>query len=300
MQINKHHGKYNIVRRSSKPTYIVCHYTGSGTSKAGSALANCKYFARANRNASAHYFIDDSGIWEYADPSTYTTWHCGDGHGKYGITNSNSIGIEVCMNGNNPYTQTEIDYLKQLVQHLMSQFGIPADHVVRHYDASRKRCPYYYTPAGTGGNAAWSTLRAYITGGNVKPASSGSTSSSSTSSGLGDLRYWGPKFTREMQRQRGTTVDGIVSNQPTSNKKWLVNADTSSWEFTKNYKGGSKVMRSLQSLIGAGQDGWFGYESVGKLQEWLNKKGFKLDVDHYMGPATCTAVGQGLQRGIFR
>ena len=144
MQINKHHGNYNISKRTLKVRYIVLHYTGSGTSKAGSAKNNCIYFGGGNRGASAHYFIDDGGIWEYADPAKYYTWHCGDGHGKYGITNANSIGIEVCMDGDNPYTEKEIGYLGELVRHLMEEFDVPASRIVRHYDASRKMCPLYY------------------------------------------------------------------------------------------------------------------------------------------------------------
>ena len=162
--ISKYHGSYNIVARTADVKYIVCHYTGSGTSKSGSARANCIYFSGGNRNASAHYFIDDGSIYEYADPEQYATWHCGDGKGKYGITNANSIGIEVCMNGNNPYTDAEIDRLTWLVQKLMKQFNVPAERVVRHYDASRKACPYYYTPSGRGGDAAWTKLREQITG----------------------------------------------------------------------------------------------------------------------------------------
>ena len=144
MQINKRHGEYNISKRTGAVKYIVCHYTGSGTSKAGNAKNNCIYFGGGNRGASAHYFIDDGGIWEYADPAKYYTWHCGDGHGKYGITNANSIGIEVCMDGDNPYTEKEIGYLGELVRHLMDEFDVPASRVVRHYDASRKMCPLYY------------------------------------------------------------------------------------------------------------------------------------------------------------
>lgn len=144
MQINKHHGEYNISKRTGAVKYIVCHYTGSGTSKAGNAKNNCIYFGGGNRGASAHYFIDDGGIWEYADPAKYYTWHCGDGHGKYGITNANSIGIEVCMDGDNPYTEKEIGYLGELVRHLMDEFDVPASRIVRHYDASRKMCPLYY------------------------------------------------------------------------------------------------------------------------------------------------------------
>lgn len=159
MVINTHHGVFNVSKRIDKVRYIVLHYVGSGTSRAGNALANCKYFAGGNRNASAHYFIDDSGIWEYADPTKYYTWHCGDGNGKYGITNGNSIGIEVCINGDNPYTAKEISYLKELVPDLMRRFSVPANHVVRHYDASRKMCPYYYAKR----SSEWGKLRNDIT-----------------------------------------------------------------------------------------------------------------------------------------
>ena len=161
--ITQYHGYYNISQRSESIKYIVVHYTGSGSSKSGCALACCKYFSGGNRNASAHYFIDDGSIYEYADPQTYYTWHCGDGKGAYGITNSNSIGIEVCMDGDNPYTSEEISKLTWLVQRLMKQYSIPANNIVRHYDASRKACPWYYTPSGSGGDSAWLKLKSLIT-----------------------------------------------------------------------------------------------------------------------------------------
>ena len=162
-EIKRYHGSYNISPAWTAYRYIVVHYVGSGTSAPGSARANCIYFAGGNRNASAHYFVDDGYIYEYADPHRYYTWHVGDGGGRYGITNSNAIGIEVCINGDRPYTDAELPRLRWLVQKLMAEYGIPADRVVRHYDASRKACPYHYTPYGSGGNAAWRALHAYIT-----------------------------------------------------------------------------------------------------------------------------------------
>lgn len=161
--IKRYHGGYNISPKWTAYRYIVVHYVGSGTSAPGSARANCAYFAGGNRNASAHYFVDDAYIYEYADPHRYYTWHVGDGGGRYGITNSNSIGIEVCINGDRPYTDAELPRLRWLVQKLMTEYGIPAERVVRHYDASRKACPYHYTPYGSGGNAAWRALHAYLT-----------------------------------------------------------------------------------------------------------------------------------------
>ena len=152
--ITRYHGNYNITRRSSTIKYIVVHYT-AGT---GSARNNCIYFSNGNRNASAHYFIDDNSIYEYADPKAYATWHCGDGNGKYGITNQNSIGIEV-VNTGGAFSKAEIDRLAWLVQKLMKQFNIPAANVVRHYDASRKQCPLYYVKNGS----AWTSLHAQIT-----------------------------------------------------------------------------------------------------------------------------------------
>lgn len=162
-EIKRYHGAYNVSARTSAVRYIVVHYTGSGTSAAGSALANCKYFSGGNRNASAHYFVDDRDIYEYADPATKYTWHCGDGKGRYGISNSNSVGIEVCQNGDRPYTEAEVERLAWLVRSLMDRFGVTADRVVRHYDASRKACPFYYTPSGSGGDSAWRALRDRIT-----------------------------------------------------------------------------------------------------------------------------------------
>ena len=161
--IKRYHGSYSISRRTQPVRYIVVHYTGSGTSAPGTARKNCQYFAGGNRNSSAHYFIDDGYIYEYADPDRYYTWHCGDGKGRYGITNSNSIGIEVCRNGNQPYTAAELDRLHWLVRQLMERYDVPESRVMRHYDASRKACPYYYTPYGSGGNSAWRALHAYIT-----------------------------------------------------------------------------------------------------------------------------------------
>lgn len=160
MKINKHHGTCNRSKRSGgvgSIKYICVHYT-AGT---GSALNNCKYFAGGNRNASADYFVDDNGIWEYNDPSKgYYTWAVGDGKGKYGITNSNSISIEV-VNTGRAFSTKEINYLKELVPYLMKKYNIPASRVVRHYDASRKQCPYYYAK----NSSKWTELHKVITSG---------------------------------------------------------------------------------------------------------------------------------------
>lgn len=154
---------YNRVARIETPRYIAVHYTADGTPDSHTAYNSMLYFGRANRNASAHYFIDNYEIWQFEDPGAWCCWHVGDGHGMYGITNQNSIGIEVVQDSNAPFSDLEIDKLHWLVRSLMERFNIDADHVVRHYDASRKLCPWYYTPGGAGGDTAWRELHDLIT-----------------------------------------------------------------------------------------------------------------------------------------
>lgn len=157
--------RYNAVPRTSAIRYIVVHYTANGKPwTKNAAMNNCLYFNSGNHNASAHYFIDDSGVWMFAEPSMWSCWHVGDGNGMYGITNQNSIGIEVVQDGDEPFSAEEIGYLATLVGELMNRFVVPASRVVRHYDASRKWCPWYYSPFGAGGDSAWKKLHALITG----------------------------------------------------------------------------------------------------------------------------------------
>lgn len=103
---------------------------------------------------------------------------------------------------------------------------------------------------------------------------------------------WGVNTTKETQRLLGTYVDGIVSRQPVSNKKYLKNAFTDSWKFTSNYKGGSAMIKALQKLIGVIGDGYFGKNSVKALQNFLIKKGYsvgKSGIDGFMGYDTVCA-----------
>lgn len=118
--------------------YIVVHDTAN-TGKGANALAHFNYFNGGDRQASAHYFVDDSNIIQTVEDSN-AAWHCGDGNGVYGITNHNSIGIETCVNCDGNYERA-IENTLDLVKYLMAKYNIPVERVVRHYDASRKNCP---------------------------------------------------------------------------------------------------------------------------------------------------------------
>lgn len=130
---------YNRTPRTQPIKYIVIHDTGN-KNKGANAESHFNYFNSGNRQSSADFFVDDKQILQVNDYNKYYTWHCGDGKGKYGITNQNSIGVEMCINSDGDYEKAYANMIV-ITKQLMAQLNIPADRVVRHYDASRKNCP---------------------------------------------------------------------------------------------------------------------------------------------------------------
>ena len=130
---------FNRSKRAEPIKYIVIHTTGNKNVGAN-AQAHFNYWNSGNVGQSADYAVDDTTIYKLNDYNLYYTWHCGDGKGKYGITNSNSIGIEICVNSDGDFNAA-VDNAVVLVKELMRSLKIDLNHVVRHYDASRKNCP---------------------------------------------------------------------------------------------------------------------------------------------------------------
>lgn len=129
--------KYNTTPRKQEPTYIVIHTTGNPRAGAD-AEAHYNYWNSGKVGQSADFVVDDKQALQINDYNKNYTWHCGDGGGKYGITNSNSIGIEICINEDGDFDKAVANAIK-LVKDLKLKTGITQ--VVRHYDASRKICP---------------------------------------------------------------------------------------------------------------------------------------------------------------
>ena len=154
---------YNKTKRLVKPKYIVVHDTGN-KGKGANALANFNYFNSGNRGASADFFVDDSCCYQVNNYLKYYTWHCGDGKGKYGITNSNSIGIEICVNNDGNYAAA-VSNAVAVCRDLMAATGIDINHVVRHYDASRKCCP---ASMSNDNWKAWADFKRRLGGNTVK------------------------------------------------------------------------------------------------------------------------------------
>ena len=128
---------YNITVRQENPRYIVIHTTGN-YNRGANAEAHFSYWNRGKVGQSADFVVDDKGALQINDYTKYYTWHCGDGKGKYGITNANSIGIEICVNSDGDFEKATSNAV-ELVRQLKAETGITQ--VVRHYDASGKNCP---------------------------------------------------------------------------------------------------------------------------------------------------------------
>ena len=77
--------------------YLVIHFTAGSSSKKGKAMDARDVFI--TRDASADFTVDDETIVQVnPEPRDYYCWAVGDGKGKYGVTNKNSIHIEICSN----------------------------------------------------------------------------------------------------------------------------------------------------------------------------------------------------------
>ncbi len=144
MKINRDYiSKKNINGTGNPCKYITIHETDN-YNKGADAKCHAKAQHDGNfRDMSVHYYCGSDGIYQAAE-HTCKCWHVGRTYvstpNNPDCTNNNSIGIEICVNSDGNYTvarQNAID----LVKYLIATTGIPADRVIRHYDAKGKHCP---------------------------------------------------------------------------------------------------------------------------------------------------------------
>ena len=148
MRINQgepcHGSNYTVGRGNSVIEYIVIHFTSND---GDTAQDNCLFFAGADRQASAHYFVGNDGIYQSVQDKD-KAWHCGGTSvykHKY-CRNANSIGIEMCScisktTGRYYIDSRIIDMTVELTRYLMNKYNVPLENVIRHYDVWEKDCP---------------------------------------------------------------------------------------------------------------------------------------------------------------
>lgn len=256
------------------------------TANKASALSEASYMIRNNNAVSFHAAVDDYQVVECI-PENRNAFHAGDG--RNGNGNRNYYAVEICYStgDSEKFAQAEKNAAYYIACKL-KEHGWGIDKVKKHQDFSGKYCPHKTLDLGW--ERFLNLIRGYLGQATVpvKPQapSKPSKPSKPASNKLKVDGSWGQATTKALQKILGTKQDGIVSNQPTINRKYLYSASSTSWQFKKTgYSAGSNMIRALQKFIGAKADGWFGKNSVIALQRFL-----KVKADGSMGPATVRAL----------
>jgi N-acetylmuramoyl-L-alanine amidase CwlA len=158
-----HSSNYNN-NSSRTVNYIVMHYTGNSKD---TAPANANYFQGANRQASAHFFVDNTSIYQSVELRD-TAWHCGGStyYHKY-CRNSNAIGIEMCCTaGDYKISSITIKNSAYLCAYLCKMLNITAKevdlYVLRHYDVTHKKCPAQMVDNSAGEDKDWVAFKKQV------------------------------------------------------------------------------------------------------------------------------------------
>lgn len=122
----------------NNPKFLVFHYVGAQSSTAAN---NATYFFNGDRQASAHYFVDDAEIWQSVE-DLCGAWSVGNTRTE--VNNQNSINIEMCcMAPGLTVTEKTENNAIELGAYLMKKYNIPIENVRTHYLVSggTKICP---------------------------------------------------------------------------------------------------------------------------------------------------------------
>ena len=117
-----------------------------------------------------HFFIYLDGRCSQAAKVTDKLWHVGASSGFRYIhpyaRNSNTIGIECATYSIGDrwfFTEKTQEACAQLAAWIMSEYGIPMDHLLRHGDITTKHCPSpYIDNPGDGPNWTWEEFKARV------------------------------------------------------------------------------------------------------------------------------------------
>lgn len=208
----------------NNPQYIVIHYTGNIND---TAKNNADYFGRCNRNASAHYFVDDNEIYQVVEEYN-AAWHCGDGHNRYGINNKNSIGIEMCGTDNGRISGKTVENTLELVKHLMSKYGIDTEHVCRHYDASHKDCPSAFHDNNW---ARWWDFKQRLSNGSINSSTSSMTKNIDVTYQVHAKGKWLPNVVNlgDYAGIYGKPIQGVYANLSEGSIRYRVHTVDGKW-----------------------------------------------------------------------
>ena len=165
---------------------------------------------------------------------------------------SNSDSLGVCFEGDfmsETMGDTQRKAGAELVSYLKSKYGIST--VQKHKDVCSTDCP--------GVNFPFSEI-----------ANTGTSTSATTTDGGGDVAVdgWiGVNTNKKAQRYFGTPVDGVMSNQDPSLKRYFPRIDSRAINY--NGGNGSNLVGAMQRLFGVKDDGFMGPNTIKAMQRFL-------------------------------
>lgn len=262
--------KKNCYIGQNRPVYIVIHETDNW-SKGADAKAHANAMKNGNLAGTVHYYVDSKFVYQTLDHSD-GAWAVGDGKGKYGITNRNSISIEVCVNPETDY-YTAVDKAEQLAAFLLKQYGWGTDRLKRHYDASGKHCPRRLMDEGKWPEFVKKT-ELYMKNGNSQNKNETAES----------------KNTKKLDAK--TDKNQIIKkNQPQTkqNTGTLTEKLTVQFPIIRKNSTGSAVSM-LQAMLQVKVDGIFGIQTEASLKAF--QKNVKITADGICGAETWKKVAE--------
>ncbi len=143
MNINKDYiSTQNTYTGKNSPKYIVIHETDNFSAGAD-AQRHASAQAAGHLSTSVHYYSGSDGVYQAAshtDGTLSVGREYGGNHAIHDAANRNTINIEICVNPDGDYAKARSNAI-ELVKYLIQQTGIPAERVIRHFDAKGKYCP---------------------------------------------------------------------------------------------------------------------------------------------------------------
>lgn len=259
MNIKETNLKFKGMEVRSKTVRAILHHASAKTCSAEDI--HRWHLDRGWSGAGYHFLVRKDGSVYRLRPEKYVGAHASG-------NNSDSIGI--CFEGDfetEKMGDKQKEAGKELVAYVKKKYGFSK--VQRHKDVGSTDCP--------GKNFPFSEIA----------EASGSVTVTEEKEGSGDLKvdgWWGVKTTRLLQKIFGTPVDGIVSNQDPAQKKYLLRADSGSWDF-KGQGNGSNLIGAMQKKVGVKDDGFMGPKTIKAWQKYLG-----VSVDGKMGEKTVKAL----------
>ena len=132
-------GRRNRPGRVNSMKFITIHNTGN-TSRGSGAKNHASFIksdAAANVPVSWHYTTDEKDIIQHL-PDNESAFHAGDG--VNGTGNTQSIGIEICMNSDGDL-KGATDNGALITAHLCIKYNISIQNIVQHHRWNSKNCP---------------------------------------------------------------------------------------------------------------------------------------------------------------